>query len=186
MAVMIMDPYYALGFRDVFNQIGWINLDFGTSPKRGMLAGLSPRIDFSTETVIICTPVHGRNMAMTSVEIDGHHIRDASFIATDRRFVCVSSKDNRIDEFYYGAINGWQRKPTLGDLPYVLTTNDGRKLLLKVRANGAGLFALGAALAGNPMAARDLVSGNQRVQSMMDLMDSFIRAVYVTSSGSVL
>jgi|GEM_PF-3267614 len=179
----VMDPRLALQFRDVFSQLNWVNLNFGDSPKKSLLARLSPRIDTSQEVVMISTPVDRGNNWLSKVEVNGETLPKASLLITDRRFVAVTN--TQIHEFPYSELRTWQRHSALGDLPYQIYTRNNRSLRFYIRAGGAGLFAAVVGL-WDPFARADAIAGSRRASSIMELMDRFMSSVLTAAQGTVL
>ncbi len=177
----------AIKYMNAFNDLKWINLDFGPKSK-ALLAKLSPRIDTQNELVLISTYNGKYKPWINSISIDSRTIPDISIIVTDRRIVLLNRSDDKVEGFYFSQLSNWSRpgySTVSGKITYKLTTKDNRVIEIVIQAGGAGWFAFLVGFS-NPMARSDAVQGANRVNAFVSFFDSFMQAIFNASQSSVL
>jgi hypothetical protein len=187
MDMNVISQSLAIKYMNAFNDLGWINLDFGVK-SRSLLARLNPRIDTQTELVLISTYPSKRKPWIRSIGIDNRTISDVSIVFTDRRVVLLNRSDDKAEEFYFSHLVRWDRSGysgITGNVTYKLSTKDNRVLEISIQAGGSGWFAFLVGFS-NPIARSDALRGANSVEAFVSFFDSFVQAIYNTSHSSIL
>jgi hypothetical protein len=187
MNMNIISQNLAMKYMTAFNELGWVNLDFGPKSKP-LLARLNPRIDTQSELVMVSTYPARRKPWITSIAIDNRAISDISIVITDRRMVLLNRSDDKTEEFYFSDLSTWDRPGYLGitgKLTYKLTTKYNRVVEINIQAGGSGWIAFLAGFS-NPIASADALRGSKQVDAFVSFFDSFIQTIYNSSKSFVL